>query len=183
MSFRSLLRRVYPSRPDAQPREEKGPSCLVLLLREYHFFTQAELTRAAQSAWQRDFSGGEGSRHFVVQEKFATLIKAGPHALQVLHAPQPYLGELTEVDLRTFLPEPERREAWRSHRAWASVDYLAIARDTNTKYAVLAELVAEMVDENCTGIWVPEMSAFIPNNRDAYGYLQKLASFGNPEID
>jgi hypothetical protein len=183
MNFRSLLRRAFPSRPEAQSDQEKGPSCLVLLLREYHFFTQAELIRAAQSAWQRDFSGGEGSRHCVVQEKFVTLIKAGPHAMQVLHAPQPYLGELTEVDLRTFLPEPERRDAWRSHRAWASVDYLAKTSDTDTKYAVLAELVAEMIDGNCTGIWVPEMSAFIPNNRDAYGYLQKLASFGNPEID
>jgi hypothetical protein len=183
MNFRSFLRRFLPPSQDAQADEEKGPSCLVLLLREYHFFTQAELVRAAQSAWQRDFSGGEGSRHFVVQQKPVTLIKAGPHAMQVLHAPQPYLGELTEVDLRTFLPEPDRRDAWRSHRAWASVDYLAKASDTDTKYAVLAELPAEMIDENCTGIWVPEMSAFIPNNRDAYGYLQKLASFGNHDLD
>lgn len=183
MKIRSLLRRIFRSRPEAETGAEEGPSCLVLLLREYHFFTQAEVMRAAQAAWQRDFSSGEGSRHFVVQQKLVTFIKAGPHVMHVLHAREPYLGELTEADLRSFLPEPKRRDAWRSHRAWASVDYLGRDADTDTKYSVLAKLVAEMVDENCTGIWIPEMRAFIPNNIEAYGNLQKLASFGNPDLN
>lgn len=118
-----------------------------------------------------------------MQQKLVTIIKAGPHVMHVLHASRPYLGELTEPDLQEFLPQPERRDAWRAHRAWASVDYLAKSADTDTKYAVLAKLAAELVTDNCTGVWIPEMRAFLPNDRELYGHLQRLAAIRNPDMN
>jgi hypothetical protein len=126
-------------------KTDEPSTSMVLLLREYHFFTKGEFESAAEKAWGRSFTDrGEKSRHFVTQSGFVTMIKVGPHVLNILHVNCPYMEEMDEAALQEFLPEKERQEAWRQHRAWVAVDYLNEETDEETKYCVLANLVAEI---------------------------------------
>jgi hypothetical protein len=43
-------------------------------------------------------------------------------------------------------------------------------------YAVLSKIVAEMLDGNCTGVYIPQQRRLIPNDESLYLELQKLAS-------
>jgi hypothetical protein len=149
---------------------DETPTSMVLLLKEPHLFRDDELRVAAEKGWSRGFGGGDDSRHFIVQEKWATLIKVGPHLLNILQNASPYLV-LSNEELVEFLPEIERSKAWQAHHARCAVDYMNKDVDEETKYCVLAALVAEMADENCTGVWVPKTSSFIPNGVEFNGLL------------
>lgn len=183
MRFTNRLAGLIPKR--FRDSGDDGPTSMVLLLRQPHFFTKDELSAAAARAWNRTFEDNEQSRHFIVQRGLVTFVKVGSHVLNILHANQPYLGDLDNADLKEFLPEPERQNAWRSHHAWCAVDYMVQDRDEDTKYCVLAALVAPMVDENCSGVWIPGVRSFIPNAAFngwlLYPALQKLANI--KEID
>jgi len=48
--------------------------------------------------------------------------------------------------------------------------------DTELAYCVLSKLVAEMLDDNCSGIYIPRKRSLIPNDASLYQELQKLAS-------
>jgi hypothetical protein len=103
-----------------------------------------------------------------------TLMKAGPHLLNFLSTPRPYVvhaGENVE-----WLPQLSQRQAWVEHSAWCAVDYMNDNADLELAYCVLAKLVAEMVDENCTGVYIPRERALIPNGESLYRQLQEMAS-------
>lgn len=161
MRFMSRLAEIIPKR--FRNSGDDGPSSIVLLLRQPHFFTKDELSAAAARAWDRTFEDSDQSRHFIFQSGLVTFVKVGPHVLNILHADRLYFGGLDPTDLKEFLPEPERQNAWQSHHAWCAVDYMVKDTDEDTKYSVLAALVAQMVDENCSGVWIPEFRSFIPN--------------------
>jgi hypothetical protein len=158
------------------------PASAVLLLAKPHLFGEDELRAAAERAWRRSFAGGEGSRHFVVQ-KSTTFVKVGPHVLQLIHSAQPYLAELSEAELKDFLPEADRRQAWKRHTAWVALDYWNQDADDDTKYSVLEKLAAELLDDNCTGVWFPKPSAFLHNHSGAFEYLQELASSASVNLE
>lgn len=139
------------------------PDSMVLLLRQPHIFTKEELSTAATRAWNRPFEDSEQSRHFVVQQGLVTFVKVGPHFLSILHANTPYLEHLDDAELNNFLPEVERRRAWRAHHAWCAIDYMIKDTDENTKYCILAALASEMVNDNCCGVWIPKVRGLIPN--------------------
>lgn len=172
MSLKGTFAKLIPKR--FRKSENEGPTSVVLLLRKPHFFTSGELRVAAEKAFRRNFESGKNSRHFIVQEGWVTFIKVGPHVLNLLHKAAPY-RELDDTDLKEFLPEEERQEAWRAHHAWCAIDYWNQDIDEETKYCVLAALAAEMVDENCSGVWVPKESSFIPNGFFLFSELRKIA--------
>ncbi|HXN32529.1 MAG TPA: hypothetical protein VN894_11725, partial [Polyangiaceae bacterium] len=139
-----------------------------------HLFSAEELRLAAQRAWHTSFSGGEGSVHCVAQSGTATLLKAGPHLINFFYYPRPYIdnpGEQTD-----WLPQASQRQAWIEHFACVGVDYMNEDVDVELGYCVLSKLVAEMLDGNCTGVYVPRESTLIPNDDLLYGELQKIAS-------
>ena len=151
------------------------PLSMVLLLRKPHLFSAEELRLAAERAWHTSFAGKEnGSKHCVVQSETVTLMKAGPHALNFFYYPEPYIESPKEnVD---WLPHPSQRQAWVNHSACVGVDYLNYNVSVELGYCVLSKLVAEMLDGNCTGIYIPRESRLIPNDESLYLELQKVAS-------
>jgi hypothetical protein len=147
---------------------------MVLLLREPHFWQKEEIRSAAEEAWRISFAGGEGSMHCVAQNRNVTLLKAGPHLLGFFNYPEPYVDN-PEENIDWLLLESQRR-AWTQHSACTGVDYLNEDKDVELGYCVLAKLVAEMLNENCTGIYIPRGSSLIPNDGSLYGELQKMAA-------
>jgi hypothetical protein len=185
MTLKEVFKKFIPMR--FRNSDGENPTSIVLLLKQPHFFADEELRAAAEKAWNRTFEGGEESRHFIVQARGITFIKVGPHVLNILHAASPYFGPLDDAELNEFLPEVERQHAWRSHHAWCAVDYKSKNTDEHTKYCVLAALVAEMVNENCSGIWVPKFRGFMPNaafnGMLLYPELKKLARAKEIDLD
>jgi len=101
-------------------------------------------------------------------------MKAGPHLLNFFCYPEPYIEDpKANVD---WLPRPSQRQAWINHSACFGVDYLNHGVSVELGYCVLAKLVAEMLDGNCTGVYVPRQRILIPNDESLYLELQKLAS-------
>ena len=172
--LQQLFNRLRPS--VSEERDTVEPTAAVLLLRDPVSPDADTLRFAAERAWGRSFAGGtDDSRHFVkAAPPLTTFIKVGPHLLTVSYAPQPYLS-LEEKELRTFLPDKERQQAWRSHRGWIAINYLNKETDEESKYRVLANLASELLDTHCTGIWFPKKSAFLSNSRGAYADLKSLA--------
>jgi hypothetical protein len=154
---------------------------MVLLLRKPHLFGAEELRLAAERAWHRSFAGEEkGSMHCVVQSGTVTLMKAGPHLLNFFYYPESYIeNPRANVD---WLPHPSQRQAWANHSACVGVDYLNHGVSVELGYCVLAKLVAEIIDENSTGIYIPRQRSLIPNDESLYLELQKLASTCDSDV-
>jgi hypothetical protein len=172
MNFTTIFRRLVPLR---WQRTTKGePLSIVLLLRKPHYFEAEELRLAAERAWRTSFAGNEGSMHCVAQSGKATLLKAGPHLLSFLHSRKPYFDNPKEnID---WLPQLSQRQAWTEHSAWVAVDYLNRDVDVELGYCVLSKLAAEILDGNCTGIYIPREGKLVPNDDSLYVELQKIAS-------
>jgi hypothetical protein len=68
------------------PEEQEMPYSIVLLLREPHFFTEVELLAAGERGWDKCFDGKADPMYFVVQKETVTMLKAGGHVVQLLHA-------------------------------------------------------------------------------------------------
>jgi hypothetical protein len=147
-----------------------GPVSIVLILREQRFPTLEPLRQAAEKAFGRSFSIGSDARHCVYQKVLFTLMKVGPHTLSFMFYAKPY-GDQT---LAAAMSLPSQRKAWSEQTAWVAIDYAKGDADSNTRYAVLAKLCAELYDSNCLGIYLPKEGAFIPEEAPARGKLKRI---------
>jgi hypothetical protein len=145
--------------------EQKQGHSLVLLLREPRFVLKAEVEKAAEAGWGKRFDGQEDTMYFVVQQGKITMIKAGIYAVHLVQANQPYLGD--PQDVAKQLPREEQRVAWRQHTAWASFDLLNNDVERVDAYAALAKFALQLGDENCAGIYLPNLEIFMPNDGTA----------------
>jgi hypothetical protein len=174
-----ILRRFIPMRWQRPSKDET--ISIVLLLRKPHFFAAEELERAAERAWRTSFAdGGEKSTHFVLQSGMVTMVKAGPHLLNFFHYPHPYIDNPKEnVD---WLSQASQRQAWTEHTGCLGVDYMNRHTDVELIYCVLSKLVAELLDENCTGIYTPRERSLAPNDKSLYQDLFELGSSRDPGV-
>jgi len=74
------------------------------------------------------------------------------------------------------MPTASQRQAWAEHTAWTAVDYVKGGADPELEYGVLAKLCAEMLDDNCVGVYVPREESFIPNDGSLRRELQRIAT-------
>ena len=147
---------------------------VVMLLRAPHLFQKGELQLAAETAWHVPFSGGTDSMHCVSQLGQVTLLKAGPHLLNFFYYPNRYI-EMPDENVG-WLPQLSQQRAWAEHRACTGVDYMNPETDVELGYCVLAKVVAELLNENCTGLYFPRENTLAPNDLRLYPELQKIAS-------
>jgi hypothetical protein len=112
--------------------------------------------------------------HCVAQTGIVTLMKAGPHLLNFFYYAAPYIEN--PKDNVGWLPQESQRQAWINHSACVGVDYLNYDVSVELGYCVLSKLVAEMLDENCTAVYIPRQRSLIPNDESLYVELHKLAS-------
>lgn len=173
MSFVENYRHLIPQRWRRPYRDD--PTSVVMLLRAPHFFVKEELQAAAERAWHVKFSTEKDSANLVVQKVFVTLVKAGPHILNVLHQNRSYGGDGGPPTNADWLRLEEQKQAWVQHAAWAAVDYMGRNVDLQLAYCVLANLVAELLDGNCTGIYIPGERFLAPNDDQLYIELKRKA--------
>jgi hypothetical protein len=76
----------------------------------------------------------------------------------------------------------EQKQAWLKHRAWTAFDYMGRKVDLELAYCVLLKLVTEIVDGNCTGMYIPGEGIVMPNDQSLYLNLQKIAGARDPDI-
>jgi hypothetical protein len=152
--LRALLR-LDRERNGAEPM----PFSLVLLMRKPFLVSKPMLEAAGSAAFGVPYDGSD-PMYFVVQEG-ATMMKAGPYLIQVLHKWGAYLGA-TKDDTETgaaLLPEPQRA-MWREQRAWASFDLWNEDVPESQAFHVLSSLVLRLTNERCCGIWIHRRFAF-----------------------
>jgi hypothetical protein len=159
-----------------------GPPSIVILQRKPHFYDAKELQTAAEKAWGVSFDGGENSKHFVVQEKTVILMKAGPHMISFFQQSRPYGDQGDPKNDVDWLPQESQRRAWAEHAGFTAVDYINKDADAELGYAVISKLAAEMLDDNCTGIFMPREGSLSPNNESLYHDLQTIAASRNTKI-
>jgi hypothetical protein len=149
---------------------------MVLLLRESRFPTLDQLRSAGERAFGTSFTGDKESQHYVVQVVLFTIMKAGPHTLSFLNYTKPYGEGDFPQEFGRLLPKASQRQAWAEHTAWTAVDYVKGGADPELEYGVLAKLCAEMLDDNCVGVYVPREQSFIPNDSSLRGELQRISA-------
>jgi hypothetical protein len=66
------------------------------------------------------------------------------------------------------------REWWKAHTAYCAFDDMN-SDQGDLAYGVLFKLVAEMIDGNCCGIFVPGKQLFVPREADLCQNLQMLS--------
>jgi hypothetical protein len=162
------LTRAFRTRTD----EQKQSHSLVLLLRKSRFISKAEVQKAAEAGWNKCFDGQEDPMYFVVQRGTITMIKAGIYVVHLVQADQPYLGDPEQVAQQ--LPRGEQKVAWRQHNAWVSFDMLNLDAKREDAYAALAKFALQLGDENCAGVYLPNLEIFMPNDGSAEEGMRML---------
>ena len=144
---------------------------LVALVREPATFDPAVLASVAGRAWQADLGDGssQGDDGFVVGVGVMNTIMHEGRMFLVNSFPRPYVEEVEKTaqgisDLRI-------RELFLEHRGWFSCDALGVDGRTSEEevrdwYHRLGTLFAELLDENCLLIFVPDVGRGFPINED-----------------
>jgi membrane-bound lytic murein transglycosylase len=69
------------------------------------------------------------------------------------------------------------------HRAFVSVDSMALKEDSKKRYALLAKSVLEPLNENCVAVFSPELNGMVPNDDSLRVLLRNMAaSYGSSRI-
>jgi len=177
MNFQQLLVRLkFWNRGEAGSKDM--PDSIVLLMRESHKFTKAELQSAGERGWGRKFDGLEDPMWFVFLSDVLTTLKAGKYLVQLVQFETTYSADL-EFGAKN-LPREEQRRAWFEHRAWVALDLWNGNESDGKKlskkeaYAVLARFALQLGDANCSAIYFPKEGWMMPNNGTAEEGLRRL---------
>ncbi len=134
---------------------------LVALQREPRELDPLILAKTAGRVWHADLGDGsaQGADGFVVCAGIANTIFHRDHIFLVNNFPRPYVKDVDAVadsmmDLRT-------RELFREHKAWFSIDAMNLQNKLTDKqkadwYSRIARLFAELLDDNCLLIFLPD---------------------------
>lgn len=143
----------------------------VALLREPAQFDPTVLASVAGRVWDADLGDGEseGTDGFTVSSAPIHTIMHNGQFFMINCFPMPYVEEPEAAadqigDLRI-------RGLFREHRAWFSCDAMGIDGQTPDDeviacYCKLALLFAELLDENCVLIFLPDTSEAYPINEE-----------------
>jgi len=146
---------------------------VILLLKQPHLFSEAEIRSAAERAWGIAFRNTSGStRRVIVCDDKRVFLQAGPHELSICSQPWAYVeNPETDVD---WLPSLNQQRAWGDHKACCLIYYLTETADVELAHCVIAKFAAELVDQNCIGAYMRDQFALIP----AESLLEELRSMG-----
>jgi uncharacterized protein YegJ (DUF2314 family) len=150
---------------------------IVALLSEPATFDSSILARIASKAWSADLGDGtsEGTDGFVVGAGILNMISHRGKMYTVNNFERTYADDVDAVaknigDLRL-------RKLFAEHRAWFSCDAMGVeASATEAEirgwYRQLGKLFAELLDEQCLVIFLPETSRAYPVNEDTVKALR-----------
>jgi hypothetical protein len=171
--LRSTFRSCFPLR--WRRVGDHQPIAMIMLLRTPHPFSEQEIRLAAERAWGVAFAIGEGSRRSVFQSEKFVVLRAGPHVLSFYDSDKPFVDN-PKRDI-AWLANVSQQHAWIEHKAFTAVQYANSATDVELAHCVVAKVVVQLLDENCTGIYVPSESSLIPADDSLSESLNQMASF------
>jgi uncharacterized protein YegJ (DUF2314 family) len=154
----------------------------VALVREPVRFDPAVLAKLAGKAWKADLGDGssEGADGFVVGVEVMNTIMYDGRMFLINSLPQPYAEDEKATEA---IPDLRIRSLFREHRAWFSCDALGIDRRSSEEeilrcYQRLGKLFAELLDENCLLIYLPDSGLVYPINEDTEAALRSSDPLG-----
>ncbi len=133
---------------------------MILLLRKPHAFSEDNIRLAAERAWGLSFLGGEVSTRRVIKSDGTIFLQAGPHRLSFVNESKPY-KDRPEEDL-SWLSMPSQKKLWSEHTACCWVNYQTTGTDVELAFCVLSKVVAQILDENCLGVFIPYLFSLVP---------------------
>lgn len=143
----------------------------VALVREPVTFDPAVLARVAGKTWNADLGDGssQGADGFVVGIGVMNTIMHEGRMFLVNSLPTPYVTDVEKAaagftDLRT-------RDLFLQHRAWFSCDAMGVDGTTAEEevldwYQRLGKLFANLLDENCLLVYMPDSRLTYPINKE-----------------
>lgn len=149
----------------------KRPPSIVLLLREAHVFTTAELRGAGEKGWGKSFDGVDPA-YTVTEEAGGTFLRAGGCVVEVTVGYGPFVANVEGVAGK--LPDEVQQRAWRAHGAWAALDLRCEDMKKVEAYAGLARFALQLGDHNCTAVYLPGENVFLPNDGSAEEALRLM---------
>lgn len=149
----------------------------VALLREPAAFDPAVLARIAGRVWDADLGDGEseGEDGFVVQTPISSMIQCRGRMTLINTFPVPYTKDVEGA--AEGIVDKRIRALFREHHAWFSVDALGVDHTTPDDevrewYRWLGKLFAELLDDNCALIYLPETQGGYAVNDDTEAALR-----------
>jgi len=159
-----------------QRRKRPRLISFVALLREPTPFDSAVLARLASKAWNADLGDGtsEGADGFVASAEIITTIMYQGRMFLINNFPSPYTDDAEKV--AESIPDLRIRSLFAEHQAWFSCDALGVDGRTPESevrewHQLLAKLFAELLDDNCLLILLPETGLAYPINEDTEAAL------------
>jgi len=149
----------------------------VALLREPVTFDPAVLAKIAGKAWNADLGDGEneGADGFVACADIVNTIVHDGRMFLINSFSRPYVDDpeaaaegITDLRIRSL---------FREHQAWFSCDALGVDGSTPEAevqdwYRRLGRLFAEMLDDNCLLVYMPDTQLAYPINEDTEAALR-----------
>jgi uncharacterized protein YegJ (DUF2314 family) len=143
----------------------------VALVREPVRFDPAVLARLAGKTWNADLGDGtsEGADGFVAGVDVMNTIVHDGRMFLINSFPKPYTEDTEKA--ASGIPDLRTRTLFREHQAWFSCDALGVDGTTSEEevrvwYQRLGKLFAELLDENCLLIYMPDTGLAYPINED-----------------
>jgi len=149
----------------------------VALSREPKVYDEAILARLAGQIFDADLGDGtnEGKDGFVVVTDIVSTISIRGRLYLLNSFPMPYAPDVEETANR--IADLRIRSLYQEHRAWFSCDALGVTGATPAEevldlYQKLGKLFAELLDESCLLIYLPDSGLGYPINDDTLSALR-----------
>src|SRR5579859_4713075 len=147
MGFLDVLRGLFRKKQ----ADDDMPYSIVMLLRSPFAMSKEILEAAASKAYRMPYDGSK-EMYFVGWNPLLKVVKAGASLITVLEAEEPYLGDPAEV--AQGFKNKLLGSAWIEHHTWVAFDLMNRDVPKKQAYAMLAVLVAELLDARCAGIYL-----------------------------
>jgi len=137
---------------------------LVLMLKEPRLIDAQAVRRAATKAFGLRVGSSTDEEHFVVQLSPETMpVRVFGLPLGFICSNKRY-SEVPESDLATM--DARLADVLRQHQGWLGLDHIGDQPPPEAKqkvYQVIARLLSEFLDDNCLGVWCPEVDKLMFN--------------------
>jgi uncharacterized protein YegJ (DUF2314 family) len=150
---------------------------LVALLREPVTFDPAILAAVAGKVWNADLGDGasEGTDGFVAGMEVMNTIMYDGRMFLINSFPKPYTEDPQQA--AEAIPDLRIRSLFSEHQAWFSCDALGVDGTTSDEevldwYRRLGKLFAELLDDRCLLIYLPDSQLAYPINEDTENALR-----------
>lgn len=150
---------------------------IVGLVNDHTPFDPAVLARAANTAWNTDVGDGatEGPDGFIAgTDIISTVMHRG--RMYIIHTfPRPYSEDVDAA--ADGIRDPRIRDLYRGHTAWFSCDALGVdgttpEEEVRGEYRKVGKLFAELLDDNCRLIFLPDAGLAYPVNDETTAALR-----------